>query len=702
MKIHGWPVAILVVCINSIQNPKMTRKKMKNKRQVCIQSVLIILSLLLMNGVSGFAQQGQAVEKMDDLVVTSTKMGQNPEHMTGSVTVISREEIKRQSFTDMTEILRFTPSVEFKQAGGPGHFSYPKMRGYGQGHFLVLVNGMKINEAYNAGVGNFLGHLDTTLIDSVEILRGPQASLYGSDTTAGVMAFNTLEGEPGFRLNAGVEYGSLGWKKGYSTIRGGTDAWEYALGAVYTDSEGVHDDEYYKNFSPTFKLGWHPGSVDVEFAYLYIDSEFQSAQLKENNSFLSSRDEHWAFQTPDPNNANEYEHHIATLNASQDISDALRHKMVLGWFEKKHCRNDLDDGLLGYETAPFDDFSFGGETYNKGDQVPVYDDGTGVAYGNDHKNLMLDYNLILDSQLGSNASNSMLFGFEYFYQEGGKWGRYGDLESDIYNYSFYLNDHLLLLGDALVLSAGLRRDENEVFGSETTGKVGTAYTFFSTGTTFFANYGTSFRAPTFFNIYDAVYGNEDLKPETGWTVETGVRQEFLGGRMDMELTYWYSELDDVVVFDYSIPNPNSSVGSGKYANRDSAETSGVEVIFGLNFTEELSLLGSYTYTDSYSKKEGETFRTVQIARNKGNMTLACENDKYNFGVTGYYSGPRLRWKGDLEMDAYTRVDLFARYNLVDNLSLYSRVENVFDEDIEEGLGYEQPGVYAVIGCEWLL
>lgn len=129
-------MAILVVCINSIQNPKMTRKKMKNKRQVCIQSVLIILSLLLMNGVSGFAQQGQAVEKMDDLVVTSTKMGQNPEHMTGSVTVISREEIKRQSFTDMTEILRFTPSVEFKQAGGPGHFSYPKMRGMARGIFL--------------------------------------------------------------------------------------------------------------------------------------------------------------------------------------------------------------------------------------------------------------------------------------------------------------------------------------------------------------------------------------------------------------------------------------------------------------------------------------------------------------------------------------------------------------------------------------
>lgn len=313
---------------------------------------------------------------------------------------------------------------------------------------------------------------------------------------------------------------------------------------------------------------------------------------------------------------------------------------------------------------------------------------------------MADYNLIWDSELGQAGTNTALFGFEYIYQEGGKWGQYGDLDSDNYNYSFYLNDQVLLLEDALALSAGVRQDEHEAFGSETTGKLGAAYNFIETDTTLFTNYGTSFRAPSFYNLYDADYGDEDLIPETGWTVEGGVRQEFMDGRLDGDITYWYSELEDVIVFDYTIVNPASMYGYGRYANRDSMETSGVEFAFGFNLTSELELSGNYTYTDSKSIEDGEEFRTVQIAQNKGSLTLSFGKEQYNLGVTGYYSGPRLRWKGDIEMKEYFRVDLFGHYNIYDGVSIYSRVENLLDEDIEEGAGYEQPGFYGIIGVKY--
>lgn len=669
---------------------------MKNGFRAGLPLLFISIFIAVM---PAFGDESQKVEQLDEVIVKSSKMERKIENITDSVTVIDKLDIELQGFTDTTEILRFTPGVEFKQAGGPGQFSYPKMRGYAQGHFLVLVNGMKINESYNAGVGNLLGQLDTKMIESVEILRGPQAALYGSDTTAGVMSFETITGSTGTHLDTGAEFGSLGWKKGYASVRAGTDTWNYAIGAAYTDSDGVHDEEYYKNFTPTFKLGWHQGDVAAEFAYVYVDSEFQAAELDQPNDFLNSRDEAWAFQTPDPHNANEYEHHVATLKLSHDINQNFRQKMMLGLFKKDEYRNDIDDGLLGYQSAPFDDFTFDKVTYNKGDKVPVYDDGTSVAYGNNHKNMMADYNLIWDSQMGSAGSNSMLFGVEYLYQEGGKWGKYGDLAADNYNYSFYVNEQMLLLEEALVLSAGVRQDNHEVYGGETTGKLGGAYTF-STDTTLFANYGTSFRAPTIFNLYDALYGNEDITPETGWTVESGIRQKWMNGRLDGEVTCWYSELDDVIVFDYSIPNPDSSVGSGKYANRDSAETSGVEVVFDAKITDQINLKANYTYTHSCSEQDGEKFRTVQIARNKGSLTLAYETDKYSFGVTGYYSGPRLRWKGDVEMEEYFRLDCFGRYRLTDGLSLYTHIENLLNEDIEEGLGYEQPGFYGIIGVEF--
>ncbi len=661
--------------------------------------MFVVLSFLAF-ALPGFAEEKQSMEQLDEVVVKSSKMERKLENLTDSVTVVDQLDIELQGFTDATEILRLTPSVEFKQAGGPGQFSYPKMRGYGAGHFLVLINGMKVNEAMSAGVGNSIGHIETKLLESVEILRGPQSALYGSDTTAGVMAFETLRGAPGFQFNAGAEFGSLGWKKGYSSVQGGTETWDYAIGAAYTDSDGVHDEEYYKNFTPTFKFGWKLGDVEAEMAYVHIDSEFQAAELDETYDFLTSRSEHWAFQTSDPNDVNENKHHIATLNLSHDINESLRHKILVGWFKKETYSKDLDDGLLGYQTAPFDDFTFDGVSYNQGDDVPIYDGGNGVAFGYDHRNMMVDYNVIWDSMVGASSQNSMLFGVEYFYQEGGKWGKYGDMDNDTYNYSFYLNDQLLLMNETLVLSAGVRWDDHEVYGSETTGKVGAAYTFLGSGTTLFSNYGTSFRAPTFSNLFDPTYGNEDVTPEEGWTFEAGVRQEWMDGKLDGEITYWYSELDDVIIFDYSIENPNASYGYGKYNNANSGETSGVEVAFGAELTDQLNFSGNYTYTESLSEKDGVESRTVQIARNKGSLTLAYEADKLNLGVTGYYSGPRLRWKGDVEMEEYFRFDCFGRYHLTDTLDLYTHIENLFDEEIEEGLGYEQPGFYGIVGVEF--
>ena len=642
----------------------------------------------------------QANNLLDDVVVKASKMDRKPEHMTDSVTIINEAQIELQGFTDATEILRLTPSVEFKQAGGPGQFSYPKMRGYPQGHYLVLINGMRVNEPMSAGVGNFIGHIDTELVESVEVLRGPQSALYGSDTTAGVMSFSTLSGKEGMHSKVGVEYGSLDWKKGFASVRGRNGLVDYAVAAAYTDSDGVHDEEFYKNFSPTFKLGWHPGAWDVEVGYLYVHSEFQSADLDYPSNFLNDRSEAWAFQTPDPNNANEYDQHIATLNVTHTINDAFRQKMMVGLFDKDSYRNDLDDGLLGYQAAPFDNFTYGGVTYNKGDSVPVYDDGTGVAYGYDNTNFMLDYNFIWDSQLSEGNNNTALFGVAYEYQKGGKWGRYGDMSSSVYNFSLYANDQFMALDERLILSGGVRLDEHEAFGSEATWKIGSAYTIPGIETTLFSNYGTSFRAPSFSQLYDPSYGSDSLTPETGWTVEAGVRKEFLNGRIDGDITFWYSELDDVIVFDYTVVNPRRSSGFGEYNNRDSMETSGVEFAFGADITDSLNLSGNYTYTDSTSFEDGIEYRTVQIARNKGSLTLSCGKESYNMGVSAYYSGPRLRWKGDVEMKEYWRFDIFGNYKFANGMSLYTRVENILDKEIEEGLGYEQPGVYAIVGLKF--
>jgi outer membrane cobalamin receptor len=110
-----------------------------------------------------------ATDALPELMVTASKIETAAQNSTQSVTLITEEEIRERNFTDTTEILRQATGIQFKQAGGPGQFNYPKLRGFGSGQFLVVVDGVKISEALSPGTGNFLGQIDPKLIEKIEI-----------------------------------------------------------------------------------------------------------------------------------------------------------------------------------------------------------------------------------------------------------------------------------------------------------------------------------------------------------------------------------------------------------------------------------------------------------------------------------------------------------------------------------------------------
>ena len=658
------------------------------------------IPILLGLGSAAFGQGGTGGD-IEEVLVRSTKLEKSLTDLTQSVTIIGEDEIALKSYTDFTEIMRGQAGLEFKQSGGPGQFNYPKMRGFSSSAILVVVDGVKINQASSGSVDHLLGQIDPNMIERVEILRGPQAVLYGANSTAGVISITTKSGQ---RRDGGIqlEAGSLDWGRAAlsyrDTIEAGDGDFAYSLNLSSIDSGNVHPEEFYEDNTIQAKLGYDLERFGFGLSFWETDNRFGYAQLTDAGRD-ATRETYWRFQTPDPNQSSGTLNRVTAAHLRHDISAAWSQRLQVGSLKNTYNISDAPDGLLGLETAPISGIShrsFGGP-YNRGDVIEINDTASEVAAFYADENTQIDYNLVFNGdRLG------VLFGVESLDQSARQWGSYGSSDGEENVTSLYANAEVEL-GERLVLAFGARSDDYDTWGSETTGSVGIVFDV-GAGGAIFANHGTSFTAPTLSQLLNPTYGTLDLSPHTGTTTELGYRASLADARLNLEATLWHTELDNVIIYDATIVNPRARFGYGQYANRDAQVTEGAEIAANYALSANLSVYGNYTYTESKLRRgEGEEWlRTVQIARNKGNLGIDFSDGRYYLGANAYYAGPRLRWAGDIEMEAYWRVDVTGRMNFTDALSGYLRVENLFDEDIEEGLGYQQPGVYGILGIQYKL
>ncbi len=651
---------------------------------------------------------------IEETIVIGSKIPKKTTELTHSVTVVNEFQIEVEGFTDVTEILRKQVGIEFKQAGGVGQFNYLKMRGLASDNVLVIIDGVKINKASSGNTGNLLSQLDPSTIESIEILRGPQATLYGANTPAGVIVINTKTGHTA-ATKIGVEAGSLDWFKVFASLRNtveiGAGDLVYSLNASDTDSNNTHKFEFFEDTTLQARVSYELENLTFGLNAFSVDNAFGAAELDENYSELSSRAEHWAFQTPDPDNTSVTTEEVYSIFAEHHFNEALSHKLQISQAKNSYTRHDKDNGLLGRQIATVDGIVSGSVA---GDVLYIYDRrypsielapldlsdpandiSNTNAYYKDQSD-QYEYRLLYTTQ-----GYNLITGIEYLEQEARQWGSYGVADNDDSQMSLYLNGDVRLLDSALILAFGVRQDDYESWGKEMTGNVGISCQLTEL-TAVYANTGTSFTPATMSQLFNPGYGDSSLSPETGITYELGIRQSALNNALSLEATYWNTQIDNVISFDYSIANPRRSSGFGQYNNGEKARASGAELQASYQPTDTIALDANYTYTDSQRKPVGDDWqRTVQVARNKGNLGLSYQEGSIAVAVNAYYAGPRLRWKGDVEMKEYVRVDLSAQYQwATTGLALSARIENLFDEDIEEGLGYEEPGLYAIFGVSY--
>ncbi len=651
------------------------------------------------------SQDGGTLGAVQEVTVTATKLDVTQQEMTQASSVVTAEDIASEAQTSVTDTLRLLPGIQFEVGGAPGQFIDPRLRGFSDST-LYVFDGITWNGGGSGSIGWLLGQLDPTMMQSIQVLRGPRATTYGANTTSGVIDFTTLAAT-GNGGDISVEGGSLDWRKVRAGVQGeeslGDGAWGGTLNGSYVDSGGEWQYEYSKNETLVGRTSFKDSDFELGASFYVTDNRFQSAAL--DQYYPGYPDGDFSVQIPDPSNVDETKAGIGSLWFEQQLTANLSQKLTLGYAGQDFSLTDGpigNGGLLGTYAAPYNGFTDpdSGETYGAGQQVPVYQFPFSEKTVQDNQEA--DYNLRYRTD-----SVSSLLGASYLGQLYDSESSYSSSthESEAVR-SVYGDTSIGWLDNRLHTELGARLDSYTDWRNKATYSVGATYDLpMPGGLAVYANYGTSFTQPTLDQLYDPIYGNKQLTPENADTTEAGVRGRQWDGALTESLTFWHSYVNNVIDIDYDIYNPliPSTLGPpyGQYANFEAERSQGAEVEAAYRITPELTFNGNYTRTDAYEiGATGLWGLMIGNARNMGNAGLTWAQARFDVGTNLYMTDHRLDYSGQFWAPGYARLDLFGRYHVTGRFALYARVQNALDHRIVEIIGYKNPGVYFIAGAHY--
>lgn len=645
------------------------------------------------------------------VIVTASKLDVPQSDLPQASSIVTSDTILQQGQTSVTDTLRQEPGIQFQVGGGPGQALNTRLRGFADTTLYVL-DGITINEGGTGDIGYLLGQLDPTMFDRIEVLRGPRATLYGADSTSGVIAFTTLTGQ-NVGSSVSVEGGSLDWKK----LRAGTadhlplgeGTWSYSVNGSWTDSAGVNRWEFYRNGTLVASTAYTRGSIALGGSLYTTDNEFQNADLIESLSPEAIESipgatlgKYFAVQIPDPSDIDITRAGVLSLWFEQQLGVHWSQKLTIGGSGQDFSivnGDSANGGLIGSYTAPYDGWADPNsyQVYSAGQSVPVYQ--YAASYRTISHSDQADYNLRYRSDWLSAVLGATWLGQSY---DENTYAGGNDESQDIR--SLYGDAALTLAAQRLHLEGGVRLDSYSAWADKTTWSVGAVYDLYRTAPfalSVFANDGTSFTQPTLDQLYNPTYGNQAITPENATTVEAGLRASQWHERLSETLTLWHSYVDNVIAYDYLVANTRVPGGYGEYANLEAERSQGVELSAAATLAAHLTLTANYTRTDAYVNDGADAWTLmVETARNMGNLGLVYDVAGFALGTNLFLTDHRLRWAGDVWAPGYARLDLYGRYRLGARLSAYARVQNVLDHPIVQILGYRDVGVYVTGGLRY--
>jgi vitamin B12 transporter len=620
------------------------------------------------------AATGEAAAGAAELVVTASRSGDAvpADQLGASVTVLDAATLDQRQTRIVSDVLRDVPGLAVSRTGAVGGTTQVRIRGSEGNHVLVLIDGIEVSDPYQ-GEYDF-GTLIADEAARVEVLRGQQSALYGSDAIGGVIQYLTLSGAEAPGLSLRAEGGSFGTFSGGARVAGVAGNLDYALSSstYLTDgtptARGGSRDIGAKSVGATGKLSWSPTDtlkVTGVGRYSYTDAD-------SNDTALSGPQFGTIVDTPGARS--KVEAYYGLIRAELALADGRWTNALSGQFADTTRRALVDDAL-----------SFG----NKGRRYKGSFESA-FRFGTDRIRHRLTAAVDVEReefQTLNPVPSEFVFTGRRHTDNVGIVGQYD-----------------VVIDDVLAIGGSVRRDENNRFDDTTTYRAQASYRF-ATGTRVRGAYGTGVKNPGYFDLFgysDGRYiGNPNLKPEKSKGWEAGVEQAFGGDRATIGATYFDSRLTNEIFTTYPAPDFVATPG-----NRNTRSTQhGVEVFATAQPIPHLRFDLAYTYLKAREDGGVEIRRPNHIG--SVNMTAFSRDESASATLTVRYNG---RQQDDaytdpsyvpvrVSLQEYVLVNLNAAYKLTPRLSVFGRVENLFDERYEEVFSYVGQGRGAYAGVK---
>jgi vitamin B12 transporter len=606
-----------------------------------MKTVVSLLALAI--AAPAFAQTTTTPQDDDTIVVTANGIAQPRDQVGQAITVIDAQTIETRQAVDVVDLLATTPGIRFNRNGPIGGVTGVSIRGAETSQTLVLLDGVKINDPAGIGEAYNFGPLLTGNLKRIEVLRGSNSVVHGSQAIGGVVNIMTVATEAGFGANASADYGYRETLNVKGDVSGTAGLASGGIGAAYFRTDGISaktnntENDGYKNFAGNARLSLaFSDAISLDLRGYYINADLDYDGFAAPFADVSKLDQYVGY---------------AGLNVS------------------------LADGVFTSRAAV---------TYLRNDRTdfPTRNAPVSSAFGYRGKTLRFEYQGVITPV----EQTKLIFGYEHdapeyrFFGFGSRNGAEANLDSV---YALAIVQPVA----GLSVTGGVRHVDHSQFGGATTFGANANWSPNGGATNLRASYGEGFRAPALYELYDTFSGNRNLRPERSQSYDVGLDQRFLDGAAVIALTAFQRDTRSQINFDNV---------TFKYNNIDRTRAKGVEASLVLKPVDALSFTAAYSYIDARDRSGRPAFDGKRLARRAEQAVSVSIDYDWSFGLS---TGATLTAVGDsfdnaantVRLDGYALAGVRASFPIGEHLEVYGRIDNLFDAEYETARGYNVLG-----------